>query len=162
MKNQETLCINTLRCLSIDMVQQAKSGHPGMPLGMAPIMHVLFSRHLKFCSSNSDWPSRDRFVLSNGHGCALLYSILHLTGFKVTLDDLKNFRQSGSNTPGHPEMNITDGVEATTGPLGQGIANAVGMAIAQEHVAACFNTEQFPIADSKIYVFLRFLLKYFV
>lgn len=153
MKNQETLCINTLRCLSIDMVQQAKSGHPGMPLGMAPIMHVLFSRHLKFCSSNSDWPSRDRFVLSNGHGCALLYSILHLTGFKVTLDDLKNFRQSGSNTPGHPEMNITDGVEATTGPLGQGIANAVGMAIAQEHVAACFNTEQFPIADSKIYVF---------
>ena len=153
MKNQETLCINTLRCLSIDMVQQAKSGHPGMPLGMAPIMHVLFSRHLKFCSSNSDWPSRDRFVLSNGHGCALLYSILHLTGFKVTLDDLKNFRQSGSNTPGHPEMNITDGIEATTGPLGQGIANAVGMAIAQEHVAACFNTEQFPIADSKIYVF---------
>ena len=153
MKNEDKLCINTLRCLSIDMVQRAKSGHPGMPLGMAPAIHILFSRILKFCSKNSKWSSRDRFVLSNGHGCSLLYSMLHLCGYKVSLDDLKNFRQSGSNTPGHPEIHVTDGVEATTGPLGQGIANAVGMAIAQEHVAARFNRDEFPIADSKTFVF---------
>lgn len=150
---EELRCINTLRCLSIDMVQKANSGHPGMPLGMAPAMHILYSRILKFSSKHSKWSSRDRFVLSNGHGCALLYSMLHLAGYNVSLDDLKNFRQSGSNTPGHPEINITDGVEATTGPLGQGIANAVGMAISQEHIAARFNKPNFPIADSKIYVF---------
>jgi len=150
---EELRCINTLRSLSIDMVQKANSGHPGMPLGMAPAMHVLYSRILKFSSKHSKWPARDRFVLSNGHGSALLYSMLHIVGYNVSLDDLKNFRQSGSNTPGHPEINITDGVEATTGPLGQGIANAVGMAISQEHVAACFNKPNFPIADSKIYVF---------
>ena len=153
MKNEDNLCINTLRCLSIDMVQKAKSGHPGMPLGMAPAIHILFSKILKFSSKNSKWASRDRFVLSNGHGCSLLYSMLHLCGYKVSLEDLKNFRQSGSNTPGHPEIHVTDGVEATTGPLGQGIANAVGMAMAQEHVAARFNRDEFPIADSKTFVF---------
>lgn len=127
------LAINTLRCLSIDQVQAADSGHPGAPLGLAPFVHVLASRFMRH--GLSDFVSRDRLVLSNGHACALQYSLLHLLGV-LTLDDLKNFRQLDSRTPGHPESHITPGIEVTTGPLGQGFANAVGLAIAQNHLQA--------------------------
>ena len=129
----DNLCVNTLRTLSIDMVQKANSGHPGLPLGAAPMAYVLWKNHLRFDPAEPEWYGRDRFVLSAGHGSALLYSLLHLFGFDVSMDDLKNFRQWGSKTPGHPEWNCTPGVEATTGPLGQGTANAVGMAIAERH-----------------------------
>ena len=132
-------CVNTIRFLSVDAIQRAKSGHPGLPLGAASMAYVLWSRHLKFDPTKPDWSDHDRFVLSAGHGSALLYSLLHLNGYKVTLDDLKNFRQWGSLTPGHPENFLTPGVEATTGPLGQGFANAVGMAIAEAHLSAEFN-----------------------
>ena len=143
MKNEDNLCINTLRCLSIDMVQKAKSGHPGMPLGMAPAIHILFSKILKFSSKNSKWASRDRFVLSNGHGCSLLYSMLHLCGYKVSLEDLKNFRQLGSPTAGHPEYWEIPGLETTTGPLAQGLANAVGMALAERILSSRFGDRFF-------------------
>src|SRR5512136_2719468 len=126
----DQLCINTIRTLAMDAVQKAKSGHPGMPMGMAPAAFVLWTRHLRFNPTNPQWLNRDRFVLSGGHGCMLLYSLLHLTGFDLSLEELRNFRQWGSKTPGHPEYGHTPGVEATTGPLGQGITNAVGMAIA--------------------------------
>jgi len=146
--------INTIRCLAADMVQQAKSGHPGMPMGMAPIAHVLWSNFLNFSPENPRWFNRDRFVLSNGHGCALLYIMLHLTGQNMSMADLKQFRQLGSKTPGHPENTHTVGVEVTSGPLGQGISNAVGMAIALEHCKARFNTKDFPeLIDNTIYVF---------
>jgi len=135
----DTLCVNTLRTLAIDCVQKANSGHPGLPLGAAPMAYVLWDRHLKHDPANPRWPDRDRFVLSAGHGCMLLYSLLHLTGYDLTLDDLKAFRQWGSRTPGHPEVHLTPGVEATTGPLGQGHANAVGMAIAERMLAHRFN-----------------------
>jgi transketolase len=149
----DELCINTIRCLSMDAVQKAKSGHPGMPMGMAPAGYWLWTKHLKHNPRNPKWVNRDRFVLSNGHGCMLLYSLLHLTGYDLSLDEIKNFRQWGSKTPGHPEYGHTPGVEVTTGPLGQGISNAVGMAIAEKYLEAYFNREELPVIDYKIYVF---------
>jgi transketolase len=135
----DTLCINTIRFLSADAVQKANSGHPGLPMGAATMAYVLWTRFLKHNPGNPKWADRDRFVLSGGHGSMLLYSLLHLTGYPLSLDELKNFRQWGSRTPGHPESHLTPGVETTTGPLGQGISNAVGMAIAEAHLAAHFN-----------------------
>jgi transketolase len=148
----DELCINTIRCLSIDAIQKGKSGHPGLPMGMAPAAYVLWTRHLKHNPRNPKWANRDRFVLSAGHGCMLLYSLLHLSGYDLTLDEIKNFRQWGSKTPGHPEYGHTPGVEVTTGPLGQGISNAVGMAIAEKYLAAYFNRDGFPLVDYNIYV----------
>mgnify|MGYP003471213249 FL=1 len=146
----EKLSINTIRTLCIDAVQKANSGHPGMPLGMAPIAYALYYKTMKHNPANPNWINRDRFVLSAGHGSMLLYSILHLCGYKISLDDLKNFRQWGSITPGHPEINHTPGVETTTGPLGQGFATAVGMAIARDYLAALFNKEDIKIIDHVI------------
>jgi transketolase len=147
----EQLSINTIRTLVIDAVQKANSGHPGMPLGMAPIAYALYYKTMKHNPANPNWLNRDRFVLSAGHGSMLLYSILHLTGYKVSLDDLKNFRQWNSITPGHPELGHTAGVETTTGPLGQGFANAVGMAIARDYLAALFNKDDIKIIDHVIF-----------
>jgi len=144
--------VNTIRFLAADAIQKAKSGHPGLPLGAAPMAYVLWSRHMKFNPEDPDWADRDRFVLSAGHGSALLYSILHLTGYEISIDDLKRFRQTGSKTPGHPENFLTPGVEATTGPLGQGFANAVGMAIAEAHLAAVYNRPGHEIVDHHTYV----------
>ncbi len=135
----DTLCVNAIRTLSIDAVQRANSGHPGLPLGGAPMAYALFQRHLRHHPANPDWPDRDRFVLSAGHGSMLIYSLLHLTGYAVSMEDLKNFRQWGANTPGHPESFMTPGVEATTGPLGQGTANIVGMAMAERAMAHRYN-----------------------
>lgn len=151
----DQLCINTIRCLSIDTVQKANSGHPGAPMGMAPLAHVLFTKFLKYSPTNPKWAGRDRFVLSNGHACALQYSMLHLTGYdEFTLDELKKFRQIGSKTPGHPENSLVNGgIEVSTGPLGQGISNAVGLAIAEAHLAAIFNKPGFNIVDNYTYVF---------
>jgi transketolase len=140
-RSLELECINTLRFLAVDMVQKANSGHPGLPLGAAPMAYTLWTQQLKHHPSNPQWADRDRFVLSAGHGSALLYSLLHVTGYDLSLDDLKHFRQWGSKTPGHPERGHTPGVEITTGPLGQGLANAVGMAIGEAHLAACYNRE---------------------
>ena len=148
----DELCIQTIRFLSMDGVQKAKSGHPGMPMGMAPAAYVLWTKYLRYNPANPKWLNRDRFVLSAGHGSMLLYSLLYLTGFDVSLDDLKNFRQWKSKTPGHPEFGLTPGVEATTGPLGQGISNAVGMALAQKYLAAYFNRDNHNIFDHNIYV----------
>ena len=147
----EKLSINTIRTLSIDAVQKANSGHPGMPLGMAPVAYALYYKTMKHNPANPNWINRDRFVLSAGHGSMLLYSILHLSGYKISLDDLKNFRQWGSKTPGHPELGHTPGVETTTGPLGQGFATAVGMAIARDYLAALFNKEDIKIIDHGIW-----------
>jgi len=144
--------INTARLLAVDMVEKAKSGHPGMPLGAAPMACVLFTRILNHNPANPLWMNRDRFVLSAGHGSALLYSLLHLTGYELSLDDLKAFRQWGSKTPGHPEYGHTPGVETTTGPLGQGIATAVGMAIAEQHTAALLNRDKLKLIDYCTYV----------
>ncbi|SEA18023.1 transketolase [Pedobacter hartonius] len=149
--NIEELAINTVRTLSIDAVQKANSGHPGMPMGAAPMGHVLYSHYMKFNPKNPQWANRDRFILSAGHGCMLQYSLLHLTGFNVTIDDLKNFRQLNSKTAGHPEYGLIDGVDVTTGPLGQGFANGVGFAIAQKHLAARYNKPGFDLFDYKIY-----------
>ncbi len=143
----DKLAINTIRTLSIDAVQKANSGHPGLPLGAAPMAYTLWQRHLRFDPHATEWFDRDRFVLSAGHGSALLYALLHLYGYDVTLDDLKSFRQWGSRTPGHPEWHDTPGVEATTGPLGQGTANAVGMAIAERYLATMFNRPGHTIVD---------------
>ncbi|WP_223649585.1 transketolase [Hymenobacter psoromatis] len=149
----DELSISTIRLLSIDMVQQANSGHPGLPLGCAPMAYVLWSRFLRFNPQDPKWPNRDRFVLSAGHGSALLYSLLHLYGYDLSLEDLKQFRQLGSRTPGHPESHITPGVEVTTGPLGQGFANGVGMAMSEAHLAALYNKEgQAPVQDHYTYV----------
>ena len=148
----DELCVQTIRFLSMEAVQKAKSGHPGMPMGMAPAAYVLWTKHLRHNPSNPRWHNRDRFILSAGHGSALLYSLLHLAGYDISLDELKDFRQWGSNTPGHPEYDPQRGVEVTTGPLGQGISNAVGMAIAQKYLANYFNRDGFPIIDYKIYV----------
>lgn len=148
----EQLCVNTIRGLSIDSVQQANSGHPGMPLGVADVGYVLWTRFLKHNPVDPQWANRDRFVLSAGHGSMLLYSLLHLTGYDLALDDIKQFRQWGSKTPGHPEYGVTPGVETTTGPLGQGVANAVGMALAERHLAERFNRPDFPIVDHYTYV----------
>ena len=145
---------NAIRALSMDAVQQANSGHPGAPMGMADIAEVLWRDFLKHNPNNPQWPDRDRFVLSNGHGSMLLYSLLHLSGYDLTIDDLKNFRQLHSRTPGHPEYGYAPGIETTTGPLGQGIANAVGMAIAEKTLAAQFNREAFPVVDHYTYAFL--------
>lgn len=145
---------NVIRVLSMDAVQKANSGHPGMPMGMADIAEVLWNDFLHHNPNNPHWANRDRFVVSNGHGCMLLYSLLHLTGYPLTIDDLKNFRQLHSITPGHPEFGETPGVETTTGPLGQGIANAVGMAIAEKHLAKYFNRDGFPIIDHYTYAFV--------
>lgn len=134
----DKLCIDTLRCLTLDQIDKANSGHPGMALGSAPILHTLFSRHIVSTAAEPNWIKRDRFVLSSGHISALLYSMLHLTGYDLTLDDLKQFRQYNSKTPGHPEYKVTDGVDVSTGPLGQGIANAVGMAMAEAHLVGLY------------------------
>lgn len=143
--------INAIRFLSADAVQQANSGHPGMPMGAAAMAYALWTRHLRFNPINPNWCDRDRFVLSGGHGSMLLYSLLHLTGYDVSMEDLKNFRQWGSKTPGHPESHHTPGVEVTTGPLGQGFANCVGFAIAEAHLAAVFNRPKHKIVDHHIY-----------
>ena len=150
----DQLCINTIRTLAMDGVQKAKSGHPGMPMGMAPVAFVLWTKHLNHNPANMHWQNRDRFVLSGGHGSMLLYSLLHLTGYNVTLDDLKSFRQLGSKTPGHPEFGHTDGVEVTTGPLGQGFTNGIGMAIAQKYLAARYNKPGFKVVEYRIYATL--------
>lgn len=145
---------NAIRILAMDAVQKANSGHPGMPMGMADIAEVLWRRFLKHNPKNPNWANRDRFVLSNGHGSMLIYALLHLTGYDLSIDDLKNFRQLHAKTPGHPEYGYTAGVETTTGPLGQGISNAVGMALAEKLLAAQFNRPQFPVVDHYTYVFL--------
>jgi transketolase len=144
-------CINTLRFLAVDAVEKAKSGHPGLPLGAAPMAYVLWDRFLHHNPANPQWPNRDRFVLSAGHGSALLYALLHVTGYDLPMEELKRFRQWGSRTPGHPEHGLTPGVEATTGPLGQGFGMGVGMAIAERHLASTFNTEGCPIVDHYTY-----------
>ncbi|MBI0326346.1 transketolase [Burkholderia plantarii] len=149
-----SLMANAIRALAMDAVQQANSGHPGMPMGMAEIGVALWSRHLKHNPANPHWADRDRFVLSNGHGSMLLYSLLHLTGYDLPIEELKNFRQLHSKTPGHPEYGITAGVETTTGPLGQGLANAVGMALAEALLAAEFNKDDAKLVDHHTYVFL--------
>jgi transketolase len=148
----DQLSINTIRTLAIDAIEKANSGHPGMPMGAAPMAHVLWSRFMKVNPSNPKWIDRDRFVLSAGHGSMLLYSMLHLMKYDVSLEDLHNFRQWGSKTPGHPEFGHTAGVDATTGPLGQGIAMAVGMAMAEKHMAAVYNRDNFDIVDHYTYV----------
>jgi len=151
MSTLEQQAINTLRFLSADGVQKANSGHPGLPMGAAAIAYTVWTRHLKFDPGNPNWWDRDRFVLSGGHGSMLLYSLLHLTGFDLSLDDLKNFRQWGSKTPGHPEYGLTPGVEATTGPLGQGFSNGVGMAIAELMLAEEYNRTGMKIIDHSVY-----------
>jgi transketolase len=148
----QQLAINTVRILSIDAVQRANSGHPGLPMGAAPMAYTLWTRFLKHNPRNPQWPNRDRFVLSAGHGSMLIYSLLHLTGYDVSLEEIKNFRQWGSKTPGHPEFRHTPGVETTTGPLGQGIATAVGFALAEAYLASVFNTETHRIVDHFTYV----------
>ncbi|WP_066070897.1 transketolase [Neobacillus soli] len=143
----ETLAVNTIRTLSIDAINRANSGHPGLPMGAAPMAYALWANHLSHNPNHSKWFNRDRFVLSAGHGSSMLYSLLHLAGYDVTIEDLKSFRKLNSKTPGHPEFGHTDGVDVTTGPLGQGIANAVGMAMAEAHLAAKFNKEAYPVVD---------------
>ena len=145
---------NAIRALAMDAVQKANSGHPGMPMGMAEIAEELWNHHLRFNPANPKWPDRDRFVLSNGHGSMLLYALLHLTGYALPIDEIKRFRQLHSMTPGHPELGMTPGVETTTGPLGQGLSNAVGMALAEEMMAAEFNRPGHAIVDHRTYVFL--------
>jgi transketolase len=145
---------NAIRALAMDAVQKANSGHPGMPMGMAEIAEVLWNHHLRFNPANPAWPERDRFVLSNGHGSMLLYAVLHLTGYDLPMTEIQNFRQLHSKTPGHPERSITPGIETTTGPLGQGFANAVGMAIAERILAAQFNRAGFEVVDHRTYVFM--------
>ena len=153
MSKIEEMAVNAIRVLSADAIQKAKSGHPGLPLGAAPAAYELWSRHMKHNPANPEWKNRDRFVLSGGHGSMLLYSLLHLFGYgNLSVDDIKNFRQLDSLTPGHPEYGHTVGIEATTGPLGQGMAMAVGMAMAEAHLAAVFNKDGFPVVDHYTYV----------
>src|SRR5262245_61458424 len=160
----DQLCINTIRTLSMDAVQAANSGHPGTPMALAPVAYCLWQRYLRYDPTDPIWPNRDRFVLSNGHASMLLYSLLHLTGVQavnpeyevlgqpsVTLDDIRHFRAPGSKCPGHPEYRWTSGVEATTGPLGQGVANTVGMAIAGRWMAANFNRPDYTMFDYDVY-----------
>jgi transketolase len=144
---------NAIRALAMDAVEQAKSGHPGMPMGMAEIAVALWTRHLRHDPAHPHWLDRDRFVLSNGHGSMLHYALLHLTGYDLPLDELRHFRQLHSKTPGHPEVGVTPGVETTTGPLGQGLANGVGMALAERLLAATFNRPGHTIVDHHTYVF---------
>src|SRR5437764_10171137 len=143
---------NAIRALAMDAVEKAKSGHPGMPMGMAEIAVALWTRHLRHDPARPKWPDRDRFVLSNGHGSMLQYALLHLSGYDLPLEELKRFRQLHSKTPGHPELGVTPGVETTTGPLGQGLANAVGMALAEKLLAAEFNRADHAIVDHRTYV----------
>ncbi len=147
----DQLCINTLRFLAVDAVQKANSGHPGLPLGAAPMAYALWTRYLKHNPANPQWPDRDRFVLSAGHGSMLLYALLHVSGYALSLEQLRQFRQWGSSTPGHPERGVTPGVEVTTGPLGQGFGNGVGLAIAEAHLAARFNRPGFEVIDHYTY-----------
>src|ERR1043166_1278999 len=147
----DQLCINTIRALTLDAVQKANSGHPGLPLGAAPMAYVLWTKFMRYNPRNPKWENRDRFLLSAGHGSMLIYSLLHLTGYDLPLDELKNFRQFGSKTPGHPEYGMTPGVEITTGPLGQGFANGVGMAVGAAHLASKFNQKEFELIDHYIY-----------
>jgi len=151
MNDLDRTCVNTLRFLAVDSVESAKSGHPGLPLGAAPMAYVLWDRFLRHHPANPSWPNRDRFVLSAGHGSALLYALLHATGYDLPVEELRRFRQWGSRTPGHPEHGLTPGVEATTGPLGQGFAMGVGMAIAERHLAAEFNRDGLPLFDHFTY-----------
>ena len=151
MNELDQLSINALRFLAVDAVEKANSGHPGAPLGDAPIAYLLFHKYMRHNPKHSKWTNRDRFVLSNGHASALLYGVLHLTGYDLTIEDLQQFRQWGSRTPGHPEYGDTDGVEVTTGPLGQGFAMAVGMAMAEKHLAAVYNRPGFDIVDHYTY-----------
>jgi len=148
----DQLCVNTIRMLSADAVQKANSGHPGLPMGAAPMAYALWTRFLRFNPANPAWPGRDRFVLSAGHGSMLLYSLLHLSGYDLSMEEIKQFRQWGSATPGHPEYGETPGVETTTGPLGQGFGNAVGMALAEARLAAEFNRPGHEIVDHYTYV----------
>jgi transketolase len=152
MLNKDMLAINTIRILSAEGIQKANSGHPGLPLGAAPMAFTLFSKHLKHNPQNPKWDNRDRFILSAGHGSMLLYSLLHLFGYGISADDLQNFRQWNSKTPGHPEYRHTPGVETTTGPLGQGIAMSVGFAMAEAHLAGVFNKPGFDVVDHYTYV----------
>ena len=154
MSSNRTELANAIRALSMDAVQKANSGHPGAPMGMADIAEVLWNDYMQHNPANPDWPNRDRFVLSNGHGSMLIYSLLHLTGYDLPIEELQNFRQLHSKTPGHPEHGYTPGVETTTGPLGQGISNAVGMAIAEKVLAAQFNLDGHEIIDHYTYTFL--------
>ena len=147
----DRLCVNTIRMLALDQVEKAHSGHPGLPLGAAPMAYVLWDRFLRHNPRNPRWFNRDRFILSAGHGCALLYSLLHLYGYDMPMEQLKQFRQFGSETPGHPEYNIDRGIEATTGPLGQGFGMGVGMALAEAHLAGCFNKEELGVVDHYTY-----------
>src|ERR1700741_2863069 len=149
-----TLMANAIRALAMDAVQAANSGHPGAPMGMADIAVALWKRHLRHNPTNPQWADRDRFVLSNGHGSMLIYALLHLTGYDLPMSELKNFRQMHSKTPGHPEVGITPGVETTTGPLGQGLANAVGMALAEKLLAHEFNRDGLALVDHHTYVFM--------
>ena len=149
-KDIANLSINTIRTLAMDAVQKANSGHPGMPMGCAPIAYVLWTKLMNYDPKHQEWTNRDRFVLSAGHGSILLYSMLHLTGYDISLDDIKNFRQWGSVTAGHPEYWDVPGIETTTGPLGQGFTNGVGMAIAAKHLGAVFNRENYPIFDQHL------------
>ncbi len=149
--NLDQLCVNTIRFLSVDSVQKANSGHPGLPMGAAPMAYVLWTKFLRHDPIDPEWPDRDRFVLSGGHGSMLLYSLLHLTGYDLSLDEIKNFRQWGSKTPGHPEFGLAPGVEVTTGPLGQGFAMGVGLAIAEAHLAACYNRPGHTVIDHYTY-----------
>ncbi|THX18412.1 transketolase [Aureobasidium pullulans] len=150
-KDIDQLCINTIRLLAVDATTRANCGHPGAPMGLAPLSHVLFNKFLNFNPENPSWINRDRFVLSNGHACLLQYSLLHLFGYELSIDDFKAFRQLGSITPGHPESHETPGIEVTTGPLGQGFGNAVGLAIAQAHTAAVFNKPDFDLINNYTY-----------
>src|SRR5881275_124980 len=147
----DQLCINTIRALTLDAVQKANSGHPGLPLGAAPMAYVLWTRFMRYNPKNPKWENRDRFLLSAGHGCMLLYALLYLTGYDLSLDEIKNFRQWGSKTPGHPEYALAPGVEITTGPLGQGFANGIGLAVAEAHLAATYNRDGHTIVDHRTF-----------
>jgi transketolase len=151
-ENVDQLAINTIRFLAVDMVEKAQSGHPGAPMAQAPLAYLLWTRHLRHDPADPEWLNRDRFVLSCGHASALLYALLHLSGYELPTDELESFRQWGSRTPGHPEHGLTQGVETTTGPLGQGISNAVGMAMAQQMLAERFNRDGFSLFDYRIWV----------
>src|ERR1700679_3708300 len=148
----DQLSINTLRFLAVDQVEAAKNGHPGAPLGDAPIAYLLFHKLMKYNPKDPLWSDRDRFVLSNGHASALLYGVLHLTGYDLPMEQLKQFRQWGSHTPGHPEYGEAPGVEVTTGPLGQGFAMAVGLAMAEKHLAAVYNRDMYQVVDQHTFV----------
>ncbi len=150
--DRDAIAIDTIRFLAVDMVERAQSGHPGAPMAQAPLAYWLWTRHMRHDPARPDWPNRDRFVLSCGHASALIYSLLHLAGYGLSMEELQSFRQLGSNTPGHPENFLTPGVETTTGPLGQGVGNAVGMAIAEAHLAARFNRDGFPLFDHRVWV----------